>query len=46
MLIKYFKKNGVILTVVPSYIGGFMALVWSSNKIRYENKKVIKRKKN
>ena len=36
-VIKYvkriFKKNGILLTVVPSYIGGFMALVWSSNKI-------------
>ena len=29
---KYFKKSGLYLTVVPSYIGGFMALVWSSNK--------------
>ncbi len=27
-----FKNSGVILTVVPSYIGGYMALVWGSNK--------------
>ncbi len=38
-----FKKNGILLTVVPSYIGGFMALVWCSNKIDMVNKKVIKR---
>ena len=28
---KYFKYSGFFLTVVPSYIGGFMALVWGSN---------------
>ena len=28
---KYFKYHGFYLTVVPSYIGGFMALVWASN---------------
>ncbi len=28
---KYFKYYGFYLTVVPSYIGGFMALVWASN---------------
>ena len=33
-----------LLTVVPSYIGGFMALVWSSNKIDMKNSKLIKRK--
>ncbi len=27
---KYFKFSGIILTVVPSYIGGYMALVWVS----------------
>ena len=41
---KIFKKNGIILTVVPSYIGGYMALVWSSNKIDMRRSKVIKRK--
>ena len=41
---KNFKKNGMLLTVVPSYIGGFMALVWSSNKIDMENNNLIKRK--
>ena len=28
---KYFKYYGFYFTVVPSYIGGFMALVWASN---------------
>tara|TARA_B100000886_G_C20396498_1_gene480596 strand:- start:466 stop:1290 length:825 start_codon:yes stop_codon:yes gene_type:complete len=28
---KYFKYYGVYFTVVPSYIGGFMALAWASN---------------
>ena len=28
---KYFKYYGFYCTVVPSYIGGFMALVWASN---------------
>ncbi len=28
---KYFKYYGFYLTVVPSYIGGFMAIVWASN---------------
>ena len=28
---KYFKYSGFFLTVVPSYIGGYMALVWASN---------------
>ena len=41
---KTFKKNGVLLTVVPSYIGGYMALVWSSNKVDMRRSKVIKRK--
>ena len=27
----YFKYYGFYFTVVPSYIGGFMALVWASN---------------
>ena len=39
---KNFKKNGILLTVVPSYIGGFMALVWCSNKIDMIHSKVIK----
>ena len=47
-VIKYvkriFKKNGILLTVVPSYIGGFMALVWSSNKIDMKKKNLTKRK--
>ena len=41
---KTFKKNGVLLTVVPSYIGGYMALVWSSNKVDMRRSKVIKRR--
>ena len=41
---KIFKKNGTLLTVVPSYIGGFMALVWSSNKVDMKKNKIIKRK--
>ncbi len=40
---RIFKKNGVLLTVVPSYIGGFMALVWCSNKTDMGNRKIIKR---
>ncbi len=40
---RIFKKNGVLLTVVPSYIGGFMALVWCSNKTNMGNRKAIKR---
>ncbi len=43
---KYFKFSGIILTVVPSYIGGFMALVWGSNKINVNEKKSIKIKNN
>ncbi len=38
-----FKKHGILLTVVPSYIGGFMALVWASNRIDMMNSKSIKR---
>tara|TARA_E500000178_G_C16983831_1_gene737174 strand:- start:63 stop:902 length:840 start_codon:yes stop_codon:yes gene_type:complete len=41
---KTFKKNGVFLTVVPSYIGGYMALVWSSNKVDLKKNKLINRK--
>ncbi len=41
---KIFKKNGVFFTVVPSYIGGFMALVWSSNKVDLKKNKLINRK--
>ena len=40
-----FKKSGVMLTVVPSYIGGFMALVWSSNQIDMLNSKIVKGRK-
>ena len=40
---KTFKKNGILLTVVPSYIGGFMALVWSSNKIDMKKNKLVKK---
>lgn len=28
-----FKYSGIYLTVVPTYIGGYMALTWSSNAI-------------
>tara|TARA_S200000501_G_C20414271_1_gene564980 strand:- start:301 stop:594 length:294 start_codon:yes stop_codon:yes gene_type:complete len=38
-----FENSGIILTVVPSYIGGHMALVWASKKIRID--KVKKNKK-
>ncbi len=38
---KYFKYSGFFLTVVPSYIGGYMALVWASN-----NNNLLKTKKN
>ena len=41
-----FKKSGVILTVVPSYIGGFMALVWGSKTIDMINGKIVKGRKN
>ncbi len=37
-----FKYSGIITTVVPSYIGGHMALVWVSNKT---NLKKAKQKK-
>ncbi|MAI02788.1 MAG: spermidine synthase [Rickettsiales bacterium] len=37
---KYFKNSGVLLTVVPSYIGGYMALVWASN-----NNSILKNRK-
>ena len=39
---KNFKKNGILLTVVPSYIGGFMTLVWCSSKIDMYRSKIIK----
>ena len=32
------------LTVVPSYIGGFMALAWCSKKTDISNKKISKKK--
>ncbi len=32
-----FKYKGIILTVVPSYIGGYMALIWGSKKIKVSN---------
>lgn len=35
---KYFKYNGFYVTVVPSYIGGFMALVWASNSFDLSKK--------
>tara|TARA_E500000178_G_scaffold145407_1_gene145002 strand:- start:658 stop:1485 length:828 start_codon:yes stop_codon:yes gene_type:complete len=38
---KYFNYSGVFLTVVPSYIGGYMALVWASN-----NNNLLKTKNN
>ena len=45
MVIKDIKNNfkycGVFLTVVPSYIGGFMALVWASNNTNILNNKKI-----
>ena len=43
---RYFKFSGIMLTVVPSYIGGFMALVWASNKINIDEKINIKIKNN
>jgi spermidine synthase len=36
---KYFKYSGFFLTVVPSYIGGFMALAWSSNNTNLTKKR-------
>ena len=36
---KYFKYYGFYLTVVPSYIGGFMALVWASNNFNLLKKR-------
>ena len=29
---KFFNFSGILFTIVPSYIGGFMALIWASNK--------------
>ena len=31
---RIYRNSGIILTVVPSYIGGYMALVWASNRIK------------
>ncbi len=39
---KYFKYSGFFLTVVPSYIGGFMALVWASNDNNFTEIKNLK----
>ena len=36
---KYFKYYGLYFTVVPAYIGGFMALVWASNNYDLFKKK-------
>tara|TARA_X000000950_G_scaffold28057_1_gene30198 strand:+ start:748 stop:1572 length:825 start_codon:yes stop_codon:yes gene_type:complete len=36
---KYFRYYGFYFTVVPSYIGGFMALVWASNNTDLFKKK-------
>ena len=33
-----FNYSGVYLTVVPTYIGGYMALTWSSDKIDISKK--------
>ena len=33
-----FSYSGVYLTVVPTYIGGYMALTWSSDKIDISKK--------
>lgn len=38
---KFFTHTGVYLTVVPSYIGGFMALTWASNDARLGTAKGI-----
>ena len=38
---KYFKYYGFYFTVVPSYIGGFMALVWASNNYDLLKKKIF-----
>ena len=43
---KCFLFSGIILTVVPSYIGGFMSLVWGSNKIDLNKKISLKNEKN
>lgn len=40
----YFEFSGIMLTVVPSYIGGFMSLVWCSNKINLNKKSNFKLK--
>ena len=37
-----FENSGIILTVVPSYIGGHMTLVWASKKTRIDK---LKKKK-
>ena len=39
-----FKYSGIYLTVVPTYIGGYMALTWSSNKINLTKPKNIDKK--
>ena len=39
-----FKNSGIILTVVPSYIGGHMVLVWGSNKIDLSKNKIVSKR--
>ena len=36
---KHFKYSGFYLTTVPSYIGGFMTLVWASNNQNLKKEK-------
>ncbi len=43
---KYFKYYGFYCTVVPSYIGGFMALVWASNNYDLFKKRNLSINKN
>ena len=43
---KYFKYYGFYFTVVPSYIGGFMALVWASNNCDLFKKRNLSINKN
>jgi len=40
---KTFKYSGFFLTVVPSYIGGFMALVWASDNNNFNKIKKLKK---
>lgn len=40
---RFFPQSGIYLTVVPSYVGGFMALTWAAKGCRLGTPKGIKK---